>query len=165
MRTIIFISLLSLYSLPAFGQNIERMFQTDVKVYFQRSGVAPNGPDDLFLRPVERMVPNDFKFEDALRALFDEEITEEEEEQGFHSSTFGMKFEGVSLRKGTATVRFSQPADKTNYGSLGPAIFEEAVTKTARQFSFVKRVRICAVGETMIDSELERPFPRCPARR
>jgi hypothetical protein len=44
---------------------------------------------------------------------------------------------------------------------MGPFLLTEAVEKTAKQFSTVKRIRICAIGETMIDSELERPFPRC----
>jgi hypothetical protein len=167
MRFIFIVSISLLFSLSSFGQNVERMFQTDVQIYLQQFGAAPNGAADLGLRPVERMVPNDFKFEYALRSLFDEEITEEEEAQGFHSSTYGMQFEGYSLRKGIATVRFSQPSNKTDIeiGPLESMVFVEAVTKTARQFRFVKQVRICAVGRTAIESELARPFPRCPATR
>jgi len=58
-------------------------------------------------------------------------------------------------------VRFSQPKDQTNYGSQGPIIFAAAIERTARQFPTVKKVEICAVGPTMIDSELEKPFPKC----
>jgi hypothetical protein len=73
-----------------------------------------------------------------------------------------MKFEGVSLGNGTALVRFSQPPDETDYGSAGPGIFAEAVERTAKQFPTVRRVKICAVGKILIDSELLNPFPRCP---
>ncbi len=85
----------------------------------------------------------------------------ETEASGFTSATFGMKFEGVVLTNGTATVKFSQPPNQTNYGSLAPFIFQEAIERTAKQFPTVKRVSICAVGETLIDSQLEKPFPRC----
>ena len=165
MKPLIFISIVFIFQLPTFAQNVERMFQTDVKIYLQQFGVAPNGASDLALRPVERMVPADFKLEYALDVLFSEEISDEEDEAGFYSSTFGMKFEGVTLRNGTATVRFSQPADKTERGELAGMVFVEAVTKTAKQFRFVKRVGICAVGKTTIDSGLYRPLPRCAARR
>ena len=40
-------------------------------------------------------------------------------------------------------------------------IDEQAIQMTARQFPTVKRVEICAVGETPIDAQLEKPFPRC----
>jgi spore germination protein GerM len=96
----------------------------------------------------------------ALEALFTGP-TKEEEAKGLSSSTFGMRFEGVTLTNGVALVKFSQPANETNYGSLGPAIFAEAIEKTARQFPTVKKVEICAVGETLIDSQLEKPFPKC----
>ena len=72
-----------------------------------------------------------------------------------------MKFEGVVLKNGTAIVKFSQPPNETNYGSLGPMIFAEAIEKTAKQFPTVKLVKNCAIGETAIDSELDRPFLRC----
>jgi len=84
-----------------------------------------------------------------------------DEGSGFASSTFGMKFEGVVLKNGTATVKFSQPPNQTNYGSLAPFIFLEAVEKTAKQFPTVKKVEICAVGETLIDAQLYEQFPRC----
>jgi hypothetical protein len=44
---------------------------------------------------------------------------------------------------------------------MGPMYFAEAIEKTARQFSSVKRVKICAIGDTMIDSELDTPFDKC----
>jgi hypothetical protein len=59
-------------------------------------------------------------------------------------------------------VRFSQPPEETNYGSAGAGIFAAAIEQTAKQFPTVRRVKICAVGDTLIDSELMNPFPRCP---
>jgi hypothetical protein len=89
-------------------------------------------------------------------------LTDEEKARGLSSSTFGMTFEDLKFQNGTALVRFSQPPNQTNYGSQGPMIFAEAVEKTARQFPAVKKVRICAVGDTLIDAQLEKPFPKCP---
>ncbi len=86
---------------------------------------------------------------------------ESSKQSGFTGATFGMKFEGVNLINGTAIVRFSQPPNQTNYGSLAPYIFQEAIERTAKQFPTVKKVVICAVGETLFDSQLENPFPRC----
>lgn len=96
----------------------------------------------------------------TLEALF-AGASKEEEGKGLSSSTFGMKFLGVTLRNGFALVKFSQPPNQTNYGSLGPAIFAQAIEKTARQFPTVKKVEICAVGDTLIDAQLEKQFPRC----
>ena len=96
----------------------------------------------------------------TLEILF-AEVGKEYENSGLTSATFGMKFEGVVLKNGTATVKFSQPPNETNYGSLAPFIFLEAVEKTAKQFPTVKRVEICAVGETLIDSQLDKQFQRC----
>ena len=92
----------------------------------------------------------------------DATTTLEEKARGLSSSTFGMTFEDLKFQNGTALVKFSQPPNQTNYGSQGPMIFAEAIEKTARQFPAVKKVRICAVGDTLIDAQLEKPFPKCP---
>jgi hypothetical protein len=153
------------FAIGATAQNVERMRQIDVKIYLQQiGGIPPSGPSDTLLRPLERMVPNDFKLDYALDALFDENLSDEEVDAGFVSSTFGLKLEGVSLKNGTATVRFSQPPDK-DYEMFTAIIFVDAITKTAKQFRFVKRVTICAVGKTTVKTDLDRPFPRCPAGR
>ena len=96
----------------------------------------------------------------TLEALFSKP-PDYEQELGYSSSTFGMKFEGVVLKNGTATVRFSQPPNETNYGTSGPFIFYEAIRKTARQFPSVNKVEICAIGKTLIDQELSEDFPKC----
>jgi spore germination protein GerM len=131
--------------------------QREVTIYFWD---ANSKSSDLGLAPVKRMVVAAAPLRPALEALFTGP-TKEEEAKGLSSSTFGMRFEGVTLTDGDALVKFSQPANETNYGSQGPMIFAEAIEKTARQFPTVKKVEICAVGETLIDSELEKPFPKC----
>jgi spore germination protein GerM len=132
--------------------------QREVMIYFWD---ANSKKSDLGLSPVKRMVLAAAPLRPALEALFGGP-TKEEEARGLSSSTFGMRFEGVTLTNGVTLVKFSQPVNETNYGSQGPMIFAEAIEKTARQFSTVKKVEICAVGETLIDSQLEKPFPRCP---
>jgi spore germination protein GerM len=129
-----------------------------IKIYLQKEDVATGSEK---LQPVSRRVDAETPLRRALESLFAPQITVEEERQGFSTATFGMKFIEVELKNGTATIKFSQPPNETNYGSLGAEIFAQSIEKTAKQFASVKRVKICAVGETFIDSELETPFPRC----
>jgi Sporulation and spore germination len=131
----------------------------EVKIYLWK----PNDKSGtkLGLWPVTRTVSADAPLRPTLEALF-AGATKAETKRGFSGSTFGMKLIDVTLKNQTALVSFSQPKDQTNYGSLGPMIFAEAIEKTAKQFSTVKKVEICAVGETLIDSDLSEPFPRCP---
>ncbi len=136
--------------------------QIDVKIYLQRTLIDPSGATSDEIAPVTRRVDAAAPLRAALEKLFAPAITAEEDRLNYYSSTFGMKFEGVTLKNGTALVRFSQPPDETNYGSAGPGIFADAIERTALQFPTVRRVRICAIGDTLIDSELVEPFPRCP---
>ncbi|HRH45799.1 MAG TPA: GerMN domain-containing protein [Pyrinomonadaceae bacterium] len=135
--------------------------QIEVKIYLQRTIVKADGSNFDRSAYLKRKIDTKSPLQNTLAMLFSPQITPAEDKQNYYSSTFGMKFEGVVLKNGTATVKFSQPPNETNYGSMGSMLFAEAVEKTAKQFSTVKRVKICAIGETMIDSELETPFPRC----
>ncbi len=137
------------------GEHIE------VKIYLQQTLIDPSGATSDELTGVKRRVDAASPLRSTLEMLFAPQITPAEEKQNFYSSTYGMKFEGVTLKNGTAWVRFSQPPDETNYGSAGPGIFAAAIEQTAKQFPTVKRVKICAIGDTLIDSELLYPFPRC----
>ena len=130
-----------------------------VKIHLWR--VNDDEPNKNFvLGTVERQVESAAPLRPTLEELF-RGTTEDENQKGFSSATFGMKFEGVVLKNGVATVKFSQPPNETNYGSLGPFIFLEAIEKTAKQFPSVKKVEVCAIGETLIDAQLEQQFPRC----
>jgi hypothetical protein len=113
------------------------------------------------LVPVTRRIGGDNVLKLTMDWLFGTTLSKEEEDRGLSLPTFGMRLEGVTLRNGVALIKFSQPAGATNYGSQGPFVFEKAIERTARQFPTVKRVEVCAVGETLIDSQLEKPFPRC----
>ena len=163
IKSILFISFLICSAGAAFGQNIEPMFTTEVKIYLHRIGVAPNGPPDTVLRPVVRIVPVRETLEHTLYALFDEEIPEAEQEEEFISPTYGTEFKGVSVRNGVATVRFSEISGFEMERSLGSFIFADAITKTVKQFRSIRRVEICAIGKTTMDAD--RPFPRCAQAR
>jgi spore germination protein GerM len=129
----------------------------DVQIYLWE---ANSNKADIALTPVTRQANRRAPLRPTLEALF-AGATKEEEGKGLSSSTFGMKLVGVTLQNGFVTVKFAQPPNQTNYGSLGPSIFAQAIEKTARQFPTVKKVVICAVGDTLIDSQLEKPFPKC----
>ena len=102
----------------------------------RRSAESEFCSDGSFGRQVNAAAP----LRPTLEALF-AGATEDEVKNEFSSSTFGMKFVGVVLKNGTALVKFSQPPNETNYGSLGPFIFAEAIERTAKQFPTVKKAR------------------------
>jgi spore germination protein GerM len=129
----------------------------DVEVYLWDVNSEAKG---LGLVAVTRRVTGASVLRLTLQTLF-AGPSKEEEAKGLSSSTFGMKFEDVTLKNGVALVKFSQPPNQTNYGSSGPLIFTEAIENTALQFPTVKRVQICAIGDTLIDAQLEKQFPRC----
>ncbi len=129
----------------------------EVKIFLWDANSKDTG---LGLVPVERSVGAAAPLRPTLQMLF-AGPSAEETAKGLSSSTFGMKFENLSFQNGVATVKFSQPPGQTNYGSLGPMIFSEAIERTVKQFPTVKRVHVCAVGNTLIDAQLERPFPKC----
>ena len=122
---------------------------------------ANSNSADIQLVAVTRRSVGDNVLELTMGWLFGTTLSKEEEDRGLTLPTFGMRLEGVTLKNGVALVKFSQPDGATNYGSLGPFVFAKAIEQTARQFPTVRGVEICAVGETLIDSQLERPFTKC----
>lgn len=116
---------------------------------------------DIALMAVTRRIGGDNVLKLTMDWLFSTTLSKEEEDRGLALPTFGMRLEGVTLKNGVALIKFSQPQGATNYGSQGPFIFAKAIEQTARQFPAVKRVEVCAVGETLIDSQLEKPFTKC----
>ena len=115
----------------------------------------------IVLVPVTRRIGGDNVLKLTMDWLFGTTLSKEEEDRELSLPTFGMRLEGVTLKNGVALIKFSQPDGATNYGSQGPFVFAKAIERTARQFPTVKRVEICAVGDTLIDSQLEKPFPKC----
>lgn len=122
---------------------------------------ANSNKSDIQLVAVTRRSIGENVLELTMGWLFSTTLSKEEEDRGLALPTFGMRLEGVTLKNGVALIKFSQPEGATNYGSDGPLIFAKAIERTARQFPAVKRVEICAVGDTLIDAQLEKPFPRC----
>lgn len=116
---------------------------------------------DIQLVAVTRRSVGDNVLELTMGWLFATTLSKEEEDRGLSLPTFGMRLEGVTLTNGVALIKFSQPEGATNYGSQGPFVFAKAIEMTARQFPTVKKVEICAVGDTLIDAQLEKPFPKC----
>ncbi len=135
--------------------------QIEVKLYLQKDVDLPNNMIRTDWVPVKRMADAKSPLRSTLELLFKPMITPQEEKEHIYGVTYGMKFEGVSLKNGTATVRFSETKE-ANYGTSGPGIFSDAINKTAKQFRAVKRVKICYIGETNFDGEAEIPlFKRC----
>src|SRR4051812_44733863 len=128
-KIILAVILLTVSILPTLAQENK---QQEVKIYLQRTIVKADGSNFDKSTFVKRKVDHKSPLQNTLAMLFSPQITTEEDKLNYWRSTFGMKFEGVVLKKGTATVKFSQPPDETNYGSMGPMIFAEAVEKTAK---------------------------------
>lgn len=129
-----------------------------IKIYLW--DVNSNKPD-IELVPVTRRIGGDNVLKLTMDWLFGTTLSKEEEDRGLTLPTFGMRLAGVTLTNGVALIKFSQPEGATNYGSQGPFVFAKAIEMTARQFPSVKKVEICAVGDTLIDAQIERQFPRC----
>lgn len=126
--------------------------QIEFKIYLQKDVDLPNKMVRTDWVTIKRTGEANSPLRSALEWLFNPQLTPEEEKQKLYEIDFGMKFEGVSLKNGTATVRFSE-TDIANYRPSSAGIFVAAVTKTTKQFPGVKRVKICAVGETSFDLE------------
>lgn len=129
--------------------------QVEVKIYLQKDVDLPNNMIRTDWVMVKRIGDSNSPLRSALEWLFKPQLTPEEEKQKIYEIDFGMKFEGVKLKDGTATVRFSE-TDKANYGTASGGIFYDAIQKTVKQFPNIKRVKICVVGETNLDGEYDR---------
>lgn len=110
----------------------------------------PNNP--LSIYPVKRQVNADNPIVGAMKALVKGE-TKAEEQRKYHSSTFGIKFLSLSLKKGVLTTRFTMPKTASFSGDLSPDIFQEAVRKTGIQFKEVKKVIVSLDGATNFGGE------------
>lgn len=138
-----------------------------VKIYLRKSldKKYPQDPYDqknpFGLHPVTREVPARSPLRSALEALM-VGPTAAEESVGVLSSTFGLKLLSVRVRNGTAYTRFTQPPGAAFPGDAAPFIFADAVERTAKQFSTVKKVFVCLDGVLNFGDESgERP-KRCP---
>lgn len=154
MKTKFFAIFATLLLLTAFV-SITNAQQREVRIYLQQDIDLPNNIVRTDWVSVKRMADAKSPIRSTLEWLFKPRLTPEEENLKIYDVSFGMKFEGVSLKGGTATVRFSETKD-SNYGTSGGGIFYTAIQKTVKQFPTVRRVVICVVGETGLDGEYDK---------
>ena len=125
--------------------------------------IGTDGGDSKIL-PLKRSVSAAAPLVPAIAAML-EAPTAAEQKLGYISASYGdMKLDSVKLVKGQARVDFSRVIRSDyNPGDLQTLYFEEAVTKTAKQFPSVKKVMVCVNGinEFGIGMVVGRPFP-CP---
>lgn len=141
------------------GREYERKY-SNLKVYQWRP--KDTVPDkEYFLMAVGRDFPKTISpLRTALQSLFTE-ASETEKKDGWESAVFGMKFEGVVLNNGVATIKFSQPKLKREMPKFAAQMFLEAVQNTAKQFKTVKIVNICEVGGATNAFDVTPQIPKC----
>lgn len=153
-----------IYNRPSYldDAGADKIKSREVKVFLWN---ANDNSADIVLVPATRSIGGVAVLRLALQMLF-AGTTPEEAAKGLSSSTFGMNFEDVSLKDGAALVKFSHHLIGRIMGR--PAVdFRRSDRKDRAPVSSVKRVEICAVGDTLIDAQLENPFqnvsmrPRC----
>lgn len=135
--------------------------QREVKIYLVNTGAEYDAKNPLGLRAVARRVDGRSPMRGALAALV-AGPTEAEQGRGLGASTYGIRFLSVKLKGGTAYAHFAQPSGAGFPGTLAPAIFKEAVTKTVRQFPGVRRAVVCLDGVENFNDESGGPVKRCP---
>ncbi|MEP6901602.1 MAG: GerMN domain-containing protein [Actinomycetota bacterium] len=153
-----------LVGLTLVGGNAQTNKSRKVKVYFWEFNKQTKG-DELtaFTREVDAKSP--------LRPTIEAFVagpTAEEEAKGFSGLAYGdMKLASVKIKNGTARIDFTREirADY-NPGDLETLRFEDAVTRTAKQFPTVKKVVVCVNGinEFGIGMVIDRPKP-CPKEK
>ena len=134
----------------------------DVVIYLWRpNDVLPD--KKYFIMAVARTIKAEFAaapLRPTLQLLF-AGADKSDIQSGFASTTFGLKFAGVVLKDGTATIKISEPRNNKKLKISEAEIFLEAVERTAKRFPTVKNVLICAVGETTFDPEIVQKIPKC----
>ena len=133
----------------------------EVKIYLVNSEAEYDAKNPLGLQAVGRRVDARSPLRAALAALV-AGPTAAEEARGIRSSTYGIRFISVKLKRGVAHAHFALPNDRGFPGDLAPAIFKEAVTKTATQFPNVRRAVVCLDGDSNFDDESGAPPKKCP---
>jgi hypothetical protein len=141
------------------GKEYERKYSS-LTIYQWR----PNDKDpgkEYFLMGVIKDVPKTISpLRKSLEILF-ADTTPAEKQDGWEPAVFGMKFKGVVLKGGVATIKFSQPEEKVKLLSFAGKMFLEAVERTAKQFPTVKTVKICEVGGTTFAFNITPQIPKC----
>ncbi len=143
------------------GGNAQTTGLKKVKVYFWEFNKQTEGDEfAAFTRKVDAKSPLRPTIEAFLAGP-----TAEEEAKGFAGLAYGdLKLASAKLRNGTARIDFTREirADY-NPGDLETLRFEEAVTRTAKQFPTVKKVVVCVNGDNEfgIGMVIDKRIP-CP---
>ncbi len=134
----------------------------EVKIYLLKSpydnsdAANPHG-----FGPVTRRVNAKSPLRSALVALT-KGPTAAEKKQGYESPTFGIQLLSVTIKRGVAYTYFNMPEGAMFSGDGSPFIFEDAVRRTALQFSTVRKVVVCLDGILDFGSESDEPSKKCP---
>jgi hypothetical protein len=141
------------------GREYERKY-SDLTIYYWRPNDKGTEKEYFLMGYIKQFPRTISPLRLALTTLFGP-VSEDDKKGGWESAVFGMKFEGVVLKNGVATVKFSQAREKRAMPKFAGQMFLEAVEKTARQFPTVKRVEICEVGGTTFAFDLTPQIPKC----
>lgn len=119
-----------------------------IKLFYYSPALDTDGGGNILCSPkglvaVERRIPISFTpIQDTIQLLLLGELTEEE--RSFKITTEyplqGLELKGVNLNKGTLTLEFSDPLNKTSGGSCRASILRSQIESTALQFPEVDTV-------------------------
>ncbi|HYY55855.1 MAG TPA: GerMN domain-containing protein [Pyrinomonadaceae bacterium] len=126
--------------------------QRQVRVYFPRDG-NPHPRDPFNLQFVVRMVATAAPARPTLLALLAGPTAEEKRRRLRPLDSGGLAISALKINDGTARVDFVSRGGKRWAGDLSPAEFRQAVDRTLKQFSTVRRVVISVDGKTDFDSQ------------
>ena len=126
--------------------------QRQVRVYFPRDG-NPHPRDPFNLQFVVRSVATAAPARPTLEALLAGPTAVEKRRRLRPLDAGGLSIGTLVIGNGTARVDFVSRGGKRWAGDLSPAEFRQAVERTLKQFSTVRRVTVSVDGKTDFDSE------------
>ena len=137
----------------AVAQGGDSSGQRQVRVYFPRDGANPHPRDPFNLQFVVRQVATAAPARPALEALLAGPTAAEKRRRLRPLDSVGLTIGSLVISNGTARVDFvSRGGSKRWAGDLSPAEFRQAVERTLKQFSTVRRVTVSVDGKTNFDS-------------
>ena len=134
------------------AQGVDTSGQRQVRVYFPRDGGNPHPRDPFNLQFVVRQVATAAPARPALEALLAGPTATEKRRRLRPLDAGGLAVGALTISDGTARVDFVSRGSKRWAGDLSPAEFRQAVERTLKQFSTVRRVTVSVDGKTNFDS-------------
>ena len=125
--------------------------QRQVRVYFPRDG-NPHPRDPFNLQFVVRSVATAAPARPTLEALLAGPTAAEKRRRLRALDAVGLTIGSLVIGSGVARVDFVSRGGKRWAGDLSPAEFRQAVERTLKQFSTVRRVTVSVDGKTDFDS-------------